>query len=237
MKMKDKKAAQIEAKQKHIAELAAAKARRRAEPILERIAPTKIEKPTILIVCEGKNTEPSYFRQFKLTSATIKAIGNGYNTTSLVNHAITLNQQGTYDQVWCVFDKDQFPANDFNNAIIIAAANNFGVAYSNQAFEYWLILHFEDHQGGGMHRDEYDNTINDYINPLGSTYDGEGSKTVTDDFFEILSGIDTATNRPRIDLAISRAKRNYNLLTHASPATEESSTTVFKLVEEILKFI
>jgi RloB-like protein len=237
MKMKDKKAAQIEAKQKHIAELAAAKARRRTEPILERTVPTKIEKPTILIVCEGKNTEPSYFRQFKLTSATIKAIGNGYNTTSLVNHAITLNQQGTYDQVWCVFDKDQFPANDFNNAITIAAANNFGVAYSNQAFEYWLILHFEDHQGGGMHRDEYDDTINDYINPLGSTYDGEGNKTVTDDFFEILSGIDTATNRPRIDLAISRAKRNYNLLTHASPATEESSTTVFKLVEEILKFI
>jgi hypothetical protein len=237
MKMKDKKAAQIEAKQKHIVELAAAKARRRTEPILERTAPNKIEKPTILIVCEGKNTEPSYFRQFKLTFAIIKAIGNGYNTTSLVNHAITLNQQGTYDQVWCVFDKDQFPANEFNNAITIAAANNFGVAYSNQAFEYWLILHFEDHQGGGMHRDEYDDTINDYINPLGSTYDGEGSKTVTDDFFEILSGIDTATNRNRIELAVSRAKRNYNLLTHASPATEESSTTIFKLVEEILKFI
>lgn len=237
MKMKDKKAAQIETKQKHIAELAAAKARRRAEPILERTAPTKIEKPTILIVCEGKNTEPSYFRQFKLTSATIKAIGNGYNTTSLVNHAIILNKKGTYEQVWCVFDKDQFPANDFNNAITIAAANNFRVAYSNQAFEYWLILHFEDHQGGGMHRGEYGNTINDYINPLGLTYDGAGSKTVTDVFFEILSGIDTATNSPRIDLAISRAKRNYNLMTHASPATEESSTTVFKLVEEILKFI
>jgi hypothetical protein len=237
MKMKDKKASQIEAKQKHIAELAAVKARRRAEPLLERTAPTKIEKPTILIVCEGKNTEPSYFRQFKLTSATIKAIGIGYNTVSLVNQAIALNQQSAYDQVWCVFDKDQFSANDFNNAIMIAAANNFGVAYSNQAFEYWLILHFEDHQGGGMNRDEYDETINDYINPLGSSYDGEGSKTITDDFFEILDGIDAVTNRPRIDLAISRAKRNYNLLIHASPATEESSTTVFKLVEEILKSV
>lgn len=237
MKMKDKKAAQIEAKQKHIAALAATKTRRRTGPVLERTAPTKIEKPTILIVCEGKNTEPSYFRQFKLTSATIKAIGNGYNTTSLVNHAITLNQQGTYEQVWCVFDKDQFAANDFNIAITTAAANNFGVAYSNQAFEYWLILHFEDHQGGGMCRGEYADTINDYINLLGSTFDGEGSKKVTDDFFEILSSIDSVTNRPRIDLAISRAKRNYNLLSHSSPATEESSTTVFKLVEEILKFI
>lgn len=83
--MKDKNAAQIEAKQKHIADLAAAKVKRRAEPILERAVPVKLEKPTILIVCEGKNTEPSYFRQFKLTSATIRAIGNVYNTTSLVN--------------------------------------------------------------------------------------------------------------------------------------------------------
>jgi hypothetical protein len=237
MKMKDKKAAQIEAKQKHILELSAAKAKRRVEPILARAIPVKLEKPTILIVCEGKNTEPSYFRQFKLTSATIRAIGNGYNTTSLVNQAIALSQQRTYDQVWCVFDKDQFPANDFNNAITITTANNFGVAYSNQAFEYWLILHFEDHQGGGMNSDKYDQTINRYINPLGANYDGEGSKNITEDFFEILDGIDTKTNRPRIELAILRSKRNYNQLTHASPATEESSTTVFRLAEEILKFI
>ena len=237
MKMKNKKAAQIEAKQKHFAELAAAKAKRRAKPVLERTAPAKIEKPTILIVCEGKNTEPSYFRQFKLSSATIKAIGNGHNTTSLVNQAIELSRGGVYDQVWCVFDKDQFPAADFNNAINIANAQNFGVAYSNQAFEYWFILHFEDHQGAGMNRNEYGKTINQYINPLGSFYDGVGSKIITDDFFEVLSGIDSTTNKPRVDLAISRAKRNYHLFTHASPATEESSTTVFKLVEEILRFI
>lgn len=237
MKMKDKKAVQIEAKQKHISELAASKAKRRAEPLLERAVATKLEKPTILIVCEGKNTEPSYFRQFKLTSATIKAIGDGYNTTSLVNQAIRLSQQNSYDQVWCVFDKDQFSAHDFNNAVSIAIANNFGVAYSNQAFEYWLILHFEDHQGGGMNRDEYDQTINEHINPLGVTYDGGGSKTITHDFFEILDGFDTRINKPRIELAISRAKRNYNQLTHVSPATEESSTTVFRLVEEMLKFI
>ena len=48
-----------------------------------------------------------------------------------------------------MFDKDDFSANDFNNAITIAESNNLGVAYSNQAFEYWIILHFDDHQGGG----------------------------------------------------------------------------------------
>ena len=119
--------------------------------------PTKLERPTILIVCEGENTEPSYFSQFKLSTATIKAIGEGYNTVSLVNRALKLSKEKSYDQVWCVFDKDDFSVNNFNNAITLSEANNFGVAYSNQAFEYWLILHFDDHQGGGMHRDDYNN--------------------------------------------------------------------------------
>lgn len=237
MKMKNKKAAQIEAKQRHTSELKAAKIRRRSEPNLERAEPSKIEKPTILIVCEGKNTEPSYFRQFKLSSATITAVGNGYNTTSLVNQAIELSQKRAYDQVWCVFDKDKFLAQNFNNAIAIATANSFGVAYSNQAFEYWLILHFEDHQGGGMHRDEYNDTLNKHLKPFGVSYEGNGNKFITEAIFELLESIDAKSKKSRIELAISRAERNYNLFSHVSPATEESSTTVFKLVQEILKFV
>ncbi len=158
MKMKNKKAEQIAAKEKHLGNL---KAKRRQEPQLERNEPNKIEKPTILIVCEGENTEPSYFRQFRLSSATIKAVGEGYNTISLVQRAVALAQEKKYDQVWCVFDKDDFSANDFNNAIVLAENNNFGVAYSNQAFEYWIILHLDDHQGGGMRRDECNDKLND----------------------------------------------------------------------------
>lgn len=235
--MKDKQAAQIVARQKHKEALAAVKVRRRSTPVLERAAPVRIEKSTILIVCEGKNTEPSYFLQFKLSSATVKAIGYGYNTLSLVTQAIDFEQEGKYEQVWCVFDKDKFPANDFNQAITLAAAHHLGIAYSNQAFEYWLILHFEDHQGGGMHRDEYAATINAYIVPFGAKYDGNGSKTIMEAFFEILNGTDEQTGKLRRDLAIARAKRNYNLLSNVSPATEESSTTVFRLVEEIIRFV
>lgn len=233
--MKNKKAAQIEAKRKHKAELTAAKARRRGEQSLDRAAPTRKLKPTILIVCEGENTEPSYFRQFKLTSATIKAVGNGSNTVSLVQEAIKLMEKESYEQVWCVFDKDTFPAENFNNAILMAEARGINVAYSNQAFEYWLILHFEDHQGAKMNRTEYDETINQHLEEFGVTYDGEGSKKVSEEFFDVL--MSTAEDgRKRIDLAITRAKRNYNHWDHKSPAIEESTTTVFKLVEEILSF-
>ncbi len=236
MKMKDKKAEQVKKKEEHLKRRKATKARRRGEPILERPEPSKAEKPAILIVCEGENTEPSYFRQFRLSSATIKAVGEGYNTVSLVNRAQQLAKGKEYDQVWCVFDKDDFSDNDFNNAIAMAESMGFGVAYSNQAFEYWIILHFEDHQGGGMHRSAYENKINDYLKPLGVQFDGN-SKTITEEIFSILEEAAPEAKTTRIRLAINRAKRIYDSLTHHSPAKEESSTTVYLLVEEILKYI
>ena len=234
MKMKDKKAEQKAAKQKHREQL---RAQRRKEPSLERPVAELTEKPSILIVCEGENTEPSYFNQFRITSAKVKSVGEGYNTISLVYRALALSQQGNYDQVWYVFDKDDFNDNDFNSAVQIAVANNFGVAYSNQSFEYWLILHFNDHQGGGMHRDNYNDKINEHLKPFKVTYDGNGTKFIEEDFFELLDGIDDKTSRKRAELAIDRAERNYNHFDHTNPAREESSTTVFRLVRELLKYV
>jgi hypothetical protein len=237
--MKSKIEVQAEAKKIHIAQIKASKVRRRLKSIsdLDRPAPTKIEKPTILIVCEGKNTEPSYFKQFKLATATIKAVGNGKNTISLVRQAILLNKKGKYERVWCVFDKDNFTANNFNNAINLAIANNFGTAYSNQAFEYWLLLHFEDHQGGAMDRSEYGSTLNKYINPLGASYEYNTSKIVSGEFFEILMSIEEKSKKPRIDLALERSERIYNQWDHQKPSLEESTTKVFELVKELLLYL
>ncbi len=234
MKIKNKKAEQIAAKKKHRSSL---KRNRRKEITLERKEPSKVERPTILIVCEGENTEPSYFRQFKLSTATVKAIGEGYNTVSLVKRAIQIASKKPYDQVWCVFDKDDFSANDFNSSIQIAKANKFGVAYSNQAFEYWIILHLDDHQGGGMHRYLYDKKINDLLKPFGISYEGKGSKVITEEIFEVLNAFDYNLNMGRIEVAIARAKRNLKSHDKSRPASGESSTTVYKLVEELLKYI
>lgn len=234
MRMKDKKAEQAIDKEKHKAQL---KAKRRTETNIERSEPTLVEKPTILIVCEGKNTEPSYFNQFRLTSATIKPVGEGYNTVSLVNRAIQIANQASYEQVWCVFDKDDFSNVDFNNAILLADANGFGIAYSNQAFEYWILLHFNDHQGGGMHRDEYNEKLNKSLREFNISYDGKKSKIITEEIFELLDGIDEKTGKERKLLAIERAKKIYKRFDHNNPANEESSTTVFMLVCELLKYL
>lgn len=99
------------------------------------------------------------------------------------------------------------------------------------------MLHFEDHQGGALPREDYNDKINAYINALGAVYDGEGSKIITPEFFELLEGVVPGTNTIRRETAMIRARRNYGLFNHTSPATEESSTKVFLLVEEILKYL
>lgn len=137
-----------------------------------------------------------------------------------------------------VFDKDDFPDEDFNNAIQKAKAQGIKVAYSNQAFEYWFILHFNDHQGGCMNRSSYNQTINSLIKPFNIKYDGTVSKKVSSDFFDLLMGVDEKTEKERrVDIAIRRAKRNHDRFNNqnCTPAKAESSTTVFCLVEVLLK--
>ena len=44
-------------------------------------------KQSFLIICEGVNTEPDYFNAFRLTSASVKAVGKGRPTRRVVERA------------------------------------------------------------------------------------------------------------------------------------------------------
>ena len=234
-----KKEREIANKKRHNEE----KQNRRIAPVLERAEEARIQREKILIVCEGKNTEPSYFKQFRsptTTIETLKIVGEGYNTLSLVERAEYLHNDTYSDyQVWCVFDADPKPDNpqqliNFNNAIKKAESLGYNVAYSHQAFEYWIILHFEDHQGGAMDRNLYYEKINKYliaINP--KAYYDKDSKIITEQIFNILLGIDSKIGKSRQNIAIERANKIYDRYDHLNPATEESSTTVFELVKKL----
>ena len=65
----------------------------REERILRRVSSTRVVKKSFLIICEGENTEPDYFNAFRLTSANIKAVGQGINTIGLVQKAITIKEE------------------------------------------------------------------------------------------------------------------------------------------------
>ena len=180
----------------------------RIERKITRISGVREVKQTFLIICEGVNTEPDYFNAFRLTSATVKAIGQG---------------MGTYNQNWVVFDKDDFPENDFNSAILSARQNGFEVAYSNQAFEFWFLLHFNLYQGA-LHRSRYEKMLSTLLGFAYTKKSGVSSKMFNALFL-------------KQEQAINHAKTIMKQFDGNNPAQQESSTTVYRLVEELNNFL
>lgn len=186
----------------------------------KRIVGIRNLKERFLVVCEGEKTEPNYFRGFRVPGQTVDVDirGVGYNTVSLVRKAIELKKEEEYDQVWCVFDRDDFPAQHFNEAISLAYANHVKIAYSNEAFELWYILHFDYHQSG-ISRADY---IKILSKKLGHAYK-KSSETIYD---ELASKLPTA---------IRNAQKLLDNYAPPKPVSDNPSTTVHLLVLELLK--
>lgn len=147
-----------------------------AKRSLERKVDIRPERERLLIVCEGSKTEPNYFKSIKAllprqVAQVIEIEGEGFNTQSLVTRTKQIrdakkDSDYPYDEVWVVFDRDSFKPDAFDNAIHSAEAMGMKVAWSNEAFELWYILHFEARQTG-MSRAEYKACLTKY---LGSSY-------------------------------------------------------------------
>ncbi len=110
-------------------------------------------RPRFLIVCEGTQTEPNYFRRFR-ANAEIEVVGLGQDPVAVVNRAYQEMKQKAYAQVWAVFDRDTVPAERFNEALRLAKEYGIKVACSNEAFELWFWLHF-DYQDTAVARAAY----------------------------------------------------------------------------------
>ena len=192
-----------------------------------------VVKPLILLVCEGRNTEPSYFDQLQahFLRVRFKAVGEGYNRESLVNRALALRQDRNYDEVWCVFDKDpglNVPPDSFAKAIELAKNENLRVAWSNEAFEYWLLLHFVEHNGADMQRSQYNTALEKQLKPLKAAYAGTQSKLITPRLFALL--------QERQGEAVRRAKRIFDDKEAGEfvPSVPASCTAMFLLVQRLL---
>jgi hypothetical protein len=191
--------------------------------------------PKFLIVCEGEKTEPNYFRKFPVSTRPdiieFDIQGAAGCTLSLVKETEKLKTEkgikigGDYkDQVWCVFDRDfkneNFNAQNFNSAIALAKQKKFQIAYSNDAFELWYILHFEYYESA-THRDDYKKLLD---KRLGHKYE-KNSKAMYEEL------------KDKQDKAIQRAKKLLEVHDPSMTGNHNPSTTVHLLVEELNKAI
>lgn len=206
---------------------------RKAEREARKIE-SKPQRKYYLLFCEGERTEPNYFLSLKkflpvnLVQIDIDPSG-GKNTLSLVNHAIKMMPRyqrinSTIEfEVWIIFDKDSFPAVNFENAINKANAHGYNCAYSNEAFELWYLLHFEDYQNA-ISRADYSKMLSKHLNKKYLKNDP--------DIYDLLQTLE----KSREDLAIQRAENLEKIHSGKSKANSNPVTRVYKLVEELNSF-
>jgi hypothetical protein len=177
--------------------------------------------PVILIVCEGKKTEPNYFNDFPVPKQIREIHGLGMDPLRLVQEARAFQQQYRrergydYGQVWCVFDRDEVPLERFRQALKLAEENGFHLAYSNPAFELWYLLHFR-YSDRPMTRYECQSELEAWLN---SPYQKHRKLYST-----------IQVNQPD---AIKHAMRLLAQYNPCDPANDNPSTTVHLLVQEL----
>lgn len=182
---------------------------------------------SFLIVCEGSKTEPEYFDSFDVPREVVRfevARGGG-DPVQIVLEAVkrqknAVNDGLPFDQVWCVFDRDDIVEERFNKALRDAEKRRFRVAYSNQAFELWYLLHF-DYHNTGMNRSTYEQRLS---TKLGRRY----RKNDPGMYIDL---------RSRQETAIAYAAKLLREYDPSDPANDNPSTTVHLLVQELNKHV
>ena len=129
--------------------------------------PTRPRQPAhpfaVHVFVEGEKTEAGYLLPWRrdlrdrvlitvdaFTGASPMAMVQRAVQTKAADRRDQARSRGrAFDEVWCVFDRDEHP--NIPEALALAEQHGIGVAFSNPCIELWFILHFED-QTASIHR-------------------------------------------------------------------------------------
>lgn len=196
-----------------------------------------------LIITEGEKTEPYYFNGLKThilekTGGTVDVIevpeidiyGQGISTERLIQ--ITEEHVNKakiiYQNIWVIFDKDDFP--DFDSAITSGINKGYNIGWSNPCFEYWLFLHF-NYSDANLHRNEWRAKLNILFKQYNLTINGyEKNLENLYDLLDSINGIETAVRNAKRQMSNFRDGVD-------KPSTYTPGTMVYKLVEQLRAFL
>lgn len=105
---------------------------------------------TILIISEGRETEPNYFRKFKCRNkgVQIKTPRNSRtDPISLIRFAEKKGKEYSIkyengDRIYCIYDVNGNSDEQLEKAEEIASRKGMNVCLSNPCFELWFLLHY-----------------------------------------------------------------------------------------------
>ena len=201
---------------------------------------TKETQPgNYLIVTEDTETEVNYFKNIKriiessfnnniiVEKIELDVQGTARSTKVLVNEAIKKRSLKAYSEVWVVFDKDD--NQDFDEAISLAKREGLNVAWSNECFELWLLLHFQDLKSAIGRNDYYSKLTTHFKNK--NINDGKYNKNINN-IFDITSEYVAAAIKRSNALMEDHKKSNIISETKMNPGTK-----VQDLVSELIQYI
>lgn len=130
--------------------------RRRGSPVLgNQRRRRERRRPLVLIVTEGKNSEPEYFRmlarEFGFGPEVNVQDVRGSAPINLVNHVKEKLEWKTYDHIYCVFDMDTHST--YEEAVQAVQQMDKSQRYGSVSvkaitsvpcFEMWLFLHVKE---------------------------------------------------------------------------------------------
>ncbi len=196
-----------------------------------------------LIVTEGERTEPFYFEGIKrqiedkiggrvdvVAAPVIEIYGEGSSTGKLIEltERIVKEAKIIYQNIWVVFDKDDFE--DFDQAIAEGMEKGYKIAWSNQSFEYWLYLHFY-YSDSALHRDDWYEKL-DGIFQQRRLGNGKYQKNYADiyNMMDSFGGVDNAIKNAKHRMAGFRNGFD-------KPSEYDPGTTVHELVQELKRYL
>lgn len=181
------------------------------------------ERRRVLIFSEDSKSSTYYLKAFPIDFQRfeVKVVGTGMNTDSLVQEVIDQVQKAAkngvrYSEVWCVFDRDSFPIQNYSRAFELASGAGIKIAWTNEAFELWYLLHF-DYLDSGISRADYKRKLSE----KGLQYD----KTDKEIYQKVKHLQEKAIKNGQ------KLERHWNESGKKFPERENPSTSVHKLVE------
>lgn len=201
------------------------------------MARKKLERPVrdlFYIITNGKETECNYFTLLKAKKSPydVKILFDNADPVGLVETArMHLDES---NQVWIVFDVDNtYEEGSFSKAVILAERYGVKYAFSNLAFEVWLISHFEKCEKE-LNTNGHKRILDDYLKSCGCLQEYSKSDEKQLAKFFIPHYRDACTNAK---IVYQKRIKNHNELygENSKPRYWEwnSCTTVFKLVEAL----
>ncbi len=197
-----------------------------------RIENSRILNNEVKIYCNSLETEPNYFKAFaievnksKVSDVRIEVIltqkKGGKDPLYAVKYAI--ENRGSCKNTWVVFDKDEF---DIEKAIKLARENQVHVAWSNECFELWILLHFRLVEIA-IGRKECLIKVKEFLKKEMKLDYTKNNK----DIYEKL--------KSKLRIAIANAKRQHQLIKRDGvlPNRANPCTTVYELVEHLVQRI